>query len=538
MLIKWIKFVAGRALLWYNDNIETICAAYTDGNVYRWEKTYGKEPDTPARNMKKLLALLALMLAVSMLWLTACDDDGKNEDTTEVEETTEEETTEEETTEEETTEEETTEEETTEESTEAETEAVTDANTWSSGWGNGNGEISGGDLSGSGSLGDFSGGSGSGTFGEGFSGNGNSGDNQTPVETPSGKVLVHTYSDRPAASDEDNSTTVPYMPMISDTVFPSPNESYNIPRLFLEDIKPGTVCEHVIIGYDDYMFYEDTVNDFIGSGFLSESVYNRLVQTLRERNNWAESNGKKFYFVIAPNKNTVYPDYMPEGYTMGTYRRYDQFVELLESAGITAVDLRGTMAAAVQEVPERNLYYKYDTHWNNHAGYFAYRATMDMIKEDFPNVVIHDKSEYQINYCETYMKDLAYYLGYYSYLKDYGPVYTLKSGRTATLEYYTPKASWGQFTFAYVWPDGYSDKLYYFQYRNDYNQGAPNAYIMRDSYSIAMVPFLKDSFYRSTYNWTFGFDKNEIINADADVIIVIVAERNLRNYANGETVID
>ena len=275
------------------------------------------------------------------------------------------------------------------------------------------------------------------------------------------------------------------------------------------------------------MFYEDTIPDFTGSGFLTDTVYNRAKKTLIERNNWARSHGKKLYFVIAPNKNTVYPDYMPEGYTMA-----------LQSAGITAIDLRGAMAAAVQEVPERNLYYKYDTHWNNHAGYFAYRAAMDMIKVDFPNVVIHDKSEYQINYCETYMKDLAYYLGYYSRLKDYGPVYTLKSGRTARLINYTPKAGWGQFTFAYEAQDGYSDRLYYFQYKNDYNQNAPNAYIMRDSYSIAMVPFLKDSFHKSTYNWTFDFSESDILNSDADVIIVIVAERNLRNYVNGKAVLD
>ena len=443
------------------------------------DQTHMERNRITVRGMRKLLAFVALLLAASMLWLTACDGEEKSKDTTEAEETTEEETTEEETTEEETTEEETTEEETTEEeTTEAETEPAGNAEetaggSWSGGSSGGAAAVSGG-----GSLGDFGGGSGSGsgssggTFGEGFSGNGNSGDSNTPVETPGGKVLVHTYSDRDAAGDEDNSTTVPYMPMISDTVFPSPTESYNIPRLFLEDIKPGTVCEHVIIGYDDYMFYEDTVSDFVGSGFLSQTVYDRLVKTLRERNDWAESNGQKFYFVIAPNKNSVY------------------------------------------------------------------RATMDKIKADFPNVVIHDKSEYQINYCETYMKDLAYYLGYYSTLKDYGPVYTLKSGRTATLVNYTPKTSWGQFTFAYVWPDGYSDKLYYFQYRNDYNYDAPSAYVMRDSYSIAMVPFLKDSFYMSTYNWTFAFDENEIINCDADVIIVIVAERNLRNYANGRTVAD
>ncbi len=487
--------------------------------------------------MRKLCAFLTLVVVLSMLCLTACDDkDEKSKDTTEILETKEE-TTEEETTEEETTEEETTEEETTEEAAGEETEAGSTAEATDNGNGSweGNGELSGGGVL-------YSGGSASGsnssTSENGFTGKGNSGDNTDPVETPSGKVLIHTYSDRPAATDEDNSTTLPYLPMISNTVLPSPYASYNLPKLLLQDIKPGMVCEHVIIGYDDYMFYEDTINDFIGSGFLTETVYNRAVKTMVERNNWAESHGKKLYFVIAPNKNTVYPDYMPEGYTMASYRRYDQFVELLQSAGVKAVDLRGTMAAAVQEVPERNLYYKYDTHWNNHAGYFAYRAAMDMIRADFPNVVIHDKSEYQINYCETYMKDMAYYLGYYSYLKEYGPVYTLKSGKTAQLINYTPKEAWGQFTFAYEGSDGYSDKLYYFQYKNDYNQGAPNLYVMRDSYSIAMVPFLKDSFYKSTYNWTFSFSESEILKSDADVIMVIVAERNLRSYVNGEAVVD
>ncbi len=487
--------------------------------------------------MRKLLSILVLLLTVAMLCLTACNDDKKGKDTTKSEETTEE-TTEEETTEEETTEpeEETTEEETTEEET---TEAAADTTPTGgadTGWSSGGGELSGGGaLSGGGNLQSSGGYSSS---GGGFTGNGGGGGSAGPVQTPTGKVLIHTYSDRSATWDEDNSATVPYMPLMSETVFPSEYELYNSPRLFLKDIKPGTVCENVIVGYDDYMFYEDTIPDFTGSGFLTDTVYNRAKRTLIERNNWAESHGKKLYFVIAPNKNTVYPDYMPEGYTMASYRRYDQFMELLQSAGITAVDLRGAMAAAVQEVPERNLYYKYDTHWNNHAGYFAYRAAMDMIKADFPNVVIHDKSEYQINYCETYMKDLAYYLGYYSRLKDYGPVYTLKSGRTAHLINYTPKAGWGQFAFAYEAQDGYSDRLYYYQYQNDYNQNAPNAYIMRDSYSIAMVPFLKDSFHKSTYNWTFDFSESDILNSDADVIIVIVAERNLRNYVNGKAVLD
>ncbi len=360
------------------------------------------------------------------------------------------------------------------------------------------------------------------------------------IKTESGKLLVHTISDRSTDPGEDNSTAIPYEPLKSTTVATDPKADYNKPKVRLKDIRPGLLIEGVLIGYDGYMFYKDTLADFIGDGFLAKSLYDQTVDMMKKRNDWAEKNDRKFYFVIAPNKNSVYSDYMPEGYELAEYRRYDQFVELLTEAGITAVDLRHAMREAVKENPQQNLYYKYDTHWNNHAGYIAYRVAMDLIDDDYPEVVIHDKSEYQINYEQTYMKDLAYYLGQYDALTDYGPVYTLKSGETAKLVRYDNISGWGQFLFAHQWADGYCDKLKKYTYYNaeNYENGAPNIYIMRDSYSIAMVPFLKDSFAYSTYNWTFSFSENEIDKADANIIMVIVAERNLRNYANNKAVND
>ncbi|MBQ4066906.1 MAG: hypothetical protein IJD22_04585, partial [Clostridia bacterium] len=366
----------------------------------------------------------------------------------------------------------------------------------------------------------------------------------TYITTKSGKKLIHTYSDRAIDAGEDNSKNYSYIPFLSTTNFPSLNERYNNPAAMIEDIKPGLVCNHVIVGYDGYMFYEDTKEDFLGTSVLNGSLYDRAKEMLKSSQQWAEQHDMKFYIVIAPNKNTVYPEYMPEGYTMASYRRYDQFVELINDAGITAVDLRDAMAQSRQAAPQKNLYYKYDTHWNNHAGYIAYKTTMEMIKKDFPDAVIHQKSEYQINYEETYMKDQAYYLGQYSYYKDYGPVYTLKSANTAKLVDYEPVQGWGQFVFAYEVTSGnnkgFSDKLKWLQYENTYNTNAPNAYILRDSYSIAMIPFFKDSFKLSTYNWTFSLNscKQEILDYDTDVIIAIIAERNLKNYVNQKEVTD
>lgn len=521
--------------------------------------------------MKKTLTLLLAMLLLAGSVLVSCkgseskkkDDDGD----TQIEDTTEQEE------DEDTTEEETTDDETSGEDTAADTTAASDTTAQSgsgqqSQQGTSGGQQSSSQGSGGGSM-SISGGQ---QGGSAQGGQSSSSGSQTQVKTNwdetvpaaagkkdafpatiktrGGKSLIHTYSDRAVGGGEDNSTNVSYMPLVSTTVKPDPHGSYNAGRVIKQDIKPGMVSQGVIVGYDGYMFYGDTLNDFTGQGFLHQELYNHAAQMLKDRNKWAEDRGKKLYFVIAPNKNTVYPDYMPDytrdgkatGYSLASYRRYDQFVALLKSAGITAVDLRETMNAAVRATPERNLYYKYDTHWNNHAGFLAYQTTMNMIKKDFPNVVIHSKNEYQINYCETYMKDQAYYLGYYDYFHDYGPVYTLKTGKNARLESYDAIPGWGQFTFAYECTSGpnagYSDKLKKYKYTNDYNTSAPNVYIMRDSYSIAMVPFLKDSFHSSTYNWDFAFQESEIEKADADVILIIVAERNLRNYVNQKTVSD
>jgi len=360
--------------------------------------------------------------------------------------------------------------------------------------------------------------------------------------TRDGKVLVHTYSDMSVDNSEDNSETVAYHPMLSETNIPSSGGEYNVHRILLEDLKPGVVCNNVIIGYDGYMFYADSVDTFTGNGFLSKTIYDRTVRLLKSSSDWAEANGMKYYVAIVPNKNTVYSEYMPEGYEMGEYRRIDQFCEILDESGVEYVDLRWALANAREESPERNLYHKYDTHWNQHAGFIGYSEIMNMIAEDYPSVVIHDKSEYQINYMETYMKDMAWYLGYYSYFREYAPQYTLKSGNTARILYYEPKNAWGQFQFAYEFTTGndrgYSDKLYRYTYQNDHNTASPSVYCMVDMANIALVPFLKDSFYKSDYNLSYSIqsNKNDILESGADILISVVSERNLKSFVNYKAV--
>ena len=346
---------------------------------------------------------------------------------------------------------------------------------------------------------------------------------------------IHTYASAPALDYEDTSNTLPFMPIRQEGAT-DPHGIYNRPSIAEKDIAPGLIYNGgetystTYVGYDGFLFCEDTMADYDGTSLYTSSNLESVLKNMKKRNDWVEEQGKKMYIVFIPNKNSVYPEYMPEGYPMGSYRRIDQVIEGLRGIGISVVDGRESLLAAKAANPQRCLYYKTDTHWNNHGGFIVYQQLMNEIKKDYPNVVVHQKSEYQINYAESYMKDQTYYIGYYDATSEPGPVYTLKSGLTATFTYHQQRDRWGQFQFTYQWPNGYSDHLYYFKWRNDYNTSAPSMYMLRDSYSIAMTNFLKDSFYESTYNWTFNFSKSDILKSGADIIICEVVEKNIQNF--------
>lgn len=303
-------------------------------------------------------------------------------------------------------------------------------------------------------------------------------------------------------------------------------------------IVEGESVNGTCIGKDGWMFYEDSLDEFVGDGQYTQTAADGIRKRMSERLEWLDEQGIKMYFVIAPNKNSVYPEFMPDKYVMGENRRIDQAVALLEASGVNVIDGRIPLAAAKDADPDRLLYYKMDTHWNNYGGYVVYQALMDRICADFPGAVRRTEDEYNIAEMETYMKDQAYNLGYYNEFKETGPQYALKSRETAALIRREEKERWGQFRFCYEYPNGYSDHLYNFGFENNYIPDAPAMFMIRDSFGIAMNIFLRDSFSVSDYSWTMRFDRSVISEKKPDILIVEVAERNLTSYLNSRAFTD
>lgn len=288
----------------------------------------------------------------------------------------------------------------------------------------------------------------------------------------------------------------------------------------------------IYVGKNDMMFFGDAIKDYKGQTLMNDVRLERLANTMNQRDSWAKENGIKLYMVIAPNKTSVYPDYIPDTVHGAAKTNADSVVEYLaKNSTVEVIDLRGAVKNARSEYGD-DLFYNYDTHWNNHGGFVGYSEVMRHISQDFPGVYTHTKNDYTIAELETYMKDMAWYLGFYSSYSDYGPLYTLKSGMTATL---TGKGDYdwhGQFLYGYKWSDGYADSLKYVEYENKFNTDAPSLYMYRDSFSVAMLHFFKDSFHKSAFDWSYEFSKSEILESGADVVIMEVVEKQLTEFTN------
>ena len=304
--------------------------------------------------------------------------------------------------------------------------------------------------------------------------------------------------------------------------------SYNDPKVKFTEIVEGLIARDVYVGKDGWLFYTDSVDNYLGTDLYSSTMLKRIANMMQKRSDWCEENGMTFYFMIAPNKNTVYPEKMMSSMQQGEQKRIDQVYEYLAAnTTVKTIDVRDALVAEKEANPTVDLYYPLDTHWNNHGGFIAYQTIMDTVKKDFPTAVKHEKDEYQIDYFDSHFKDCAYYLGYYDTLTNEGPVYTMLNGQTGKVAWHDGSGEFGQFVHAYMHEDGYQESCFNMGYTNEYAADAPSLYIVRDSFFMAMSTFLRDSFSEVTSTWRTDFPNKDILKKDPDIVIFECVEAQM-----------
>ena len=254
----------------------------------------------------------------------------------------------------------------------------------------------------------------------------------------------------------------------------------------------------VIQGTDGWLYYSDSLEDYLGSRVLSErSVFN-LAHTLKLTQEYVEKNGRSFLFAVAPNKNSLYDEHMPyyDKVRAGQVRSMDRLLPALEKQGVHYVNLHELFGEQ-----EEVLYHQRDSHWNNKGAALAAEAMLDALGKTHR----------------------SYETAGYTVRRDFeGDLDVMLYPEAVTPEdeiYYTEP-----FTYEY---EGEVESNFDPEIRT-VQTGAEGGLLMyRDSFGNALLPFFAQEYANARFSRGVPYYIDDMFFCDADTVVVERAERFL-----------
>jgi len=136
-----------------------------------------------------------------------------------------------------------------------------------------------------------------------------------------------------------------------------------------------SATETVIVGEDGWLYYADTLGDYEGTSDMTDRQLWNAARTLALMEEYAASQGADFAFLPVPNKNTLYPEAMPDRYRQReTASNLSRLLKMLQEAGVTVCDLTEVLGA--KEAP---VYYQTDSHWDGYGSALAHDALLAVL---------------------------------------------------------------------------------------------------------------------------------------------------------------
>lgn len=275
-------------------------------------------------------------------------------------------------------------------------------------------------------------------------------------------------------------------------------------------LAPKIVGDIVLLGRHNWLFYagDDSISYYRGTNLLEQEQMDDCMDLMIRLQKVCDEKGIQLQFLILPNKESVYPEYMPTYTIENDPKRTERLVNYVEEhSGIHIVyPLRELRQADIYW----QAYHRYDTHWN-HAGSFI--GTQALYKAlGLPTTDLHDL---EVTPCAPTTSDLmilggldaSQYPPEYDYAINYRPEVTLTG----------------------IQGDKQPNSVYYAtsDCGNDIN-----FVMIGDSFRCFMIDYLEKDFSRSTITYRETTDyrtdyPDEVVRSirDADILVMEAVER-------------
>ncbi len=242
-----------------------------------------------------------------------------------------------------------------------------------------------------------------------------------------------------------------------------------------------STSNRVIVGKDGWLFQNgrDHANDIRNIWPFSLGELKHWARILSIKHNWLKSQGIEYVFIIPPSKHLIYPEKLPAAFKpVHKTSRMDQLVHYLgENTDITIVYMRERLIDAKERL---RPYHKTDTHWNSYGAYLGYLELMSNIHRKLPDLKLVKIKRKAFAMRTEKGKDLAQSLNLQNKIKEEAPFPEKWNGEC--LYNSTIKGEQNIVNRNRQW------------FPTSCDHGNYKAVMFRDSYSLAMMPYLSETF--------------------------------------------
>ncbi len=269
--------------------------------------------------------------------------------------------------------------------------------------------------------------------------------------------------------------------------------------------KSDFVRYQTLIGREgwQYVWNMDGITEILTGKTVHDEAQLRIgTRNIELRESWCQARGITYLHTIAPDKSSIYPEYLPVGVRHEPEGLLKKFSEALSKRVVTFVDLRDALLSWKDEF---QVYFKTDSHWTYEAAYRVYLLIMSEIQRKQKSALI--LSEDMI-----IRKEKSKIMELSAITEDPQPetfIHIEPKENTAKCVYQTNSAR---------------GRIQVFEKED---KSLPRAVIFRDSFTSFFLPLICESFSRVTAlnSRVFWY---EIVEAEKpDVVLVEVAERYL-----------
>ena len=272
------------------------------------------------------------------------------------------------------------------------------------------------------------------------------------------------------------------------------------------------------LGDNGWLFYkaENSINNFQNKNLFTDSELIHIKKNIQKHKTLLEKQGINYYILIAPDKNRIYGEYYyPEIKKVAPKGRAEELISFLSDDDLNIVyPLEKMLNAKCNGA----IYYRLDTHWNNYGAFIGYSELMEEIKKDYPTLNILDLKDFNVKTRPEKGGDLLNMLNVpLEKLK-------LKDNAILVLNKKTP------YKYKYLKNAGRKGV----KTQNPKPLNNLKVFVLRDSFTTAMEPFISETFNEANFVWTHNFNSQyeAILKYKPDIVIHEMVERYAHTLLN------